>query len=91
MKQELYVNHSIVWLKGSTKVFTKPKKYIYIKKINTKNCKYLAYCMGLQLVGIKIKTKEHFTYKRSVKAHAKFEARQPNQPTFQNLYKRGMM
>ena len=26
MKQELYVNHSIVWLKGSTKVFTKPKK-----------------------------------------------------------------
>ena len=90
MKQELYVNHSIVWLKGSTKVFTKPKKKKK-KKFNTENCDGLAYCMGLRLVGIKIKTKEHYTYKRSVRAHAKFEARQPKQPTFQNLYKRGRM
>ena len=61
------------------------------KKFNTENCDGLAYCMGLRLVGIKIKTKEHYTYKRSVRAHAKFEARQPKQPTFQNLYKRGRM
>ena len=61
------------------------------KKFNTENCDGLVYCMGLRLVGIKIKTKEHYTYKRSVRAHAKFEARQPKQPTFQNLYKRGRM